>query len=115
LLLDLSDRSHNIIYIGLIIIIIIISLDVKLDRPPAIVESYTFLSIHEMDQPHFMNLIRQSPIMTSPPSDVDNYASRLEADVTAALDQLAPLKHRTRRFGQKSSARWMTEYAREKK
>jgi len=56
-----------------------------------------------------MRIINQSPIVLKPPSSVDDFLYQSENDVTSALDELAPLKCRTKPVATRSTARWLSE------
>jgi hypothetical protein len=63
-------------------------------------------------RPHaFAAHIRRSDAHTDPANDVDAFADQLERAVTSALDDLAPLKTRTKRRGKRNS-RWLSDAAR---
>ena len=93
----------------------LVTFDVNIAAPPARIQSFSFRDINKIDTKVFMSTIIQSPIWLSPPQPVDEYYCQFKSDVTAALDKLAPLKHRTKRVGTKPTASWMTDEVRELK
>ena len=101
---EVSFSDHNIV-----------SFSVNVTKSRVKVQSFTYRDIKAIDLNLFANLMRKSSIFVAPPSTVDEFANRLEADVVAALDRVAPLKKRTKRVGVKSTARWITREVRNKK
>lgn len=83
-------------------------------RQSANAKSFTFRDIKTLDIQAFRATIRRSVIFLSPPLTVDDYAAQLRSDVVTALDNLAPIKRRTRRVG-RPTARWMSDGARARK
>ena len=96
---EVSFSDHNLVVFSSYII-----------RHHAIAQSFVFRDIKKLDTQAFCNIMSRSLIITSPPSSVDDYAAQLQSDVVAALDHLAPLKHRTKRVG-RLTARWMSDDA----
>ena len=82
----------------------------KLRFPRAILQNVTFSyrNLHHIDSSTFVNLMHQSKISTNPPSCADEYADQLDADVTSALNTVAPLITKTKRPAFRSTAKWIT-------
>lgn len=78
-------------------------------------ESYTYRHIQRIDPIVFENRLRQSSIFTNPPDLVDDFVQEMEGDVLLILDELAPLKSKTKRIGARPTAKWMTPEAKDAK
>jgi len=89
----------------------LLSFDVNICAPAIKQVSYSFRNVANIDTEAFMRDIYHSALFTSPLLLVDEYFDLIKTTVTAALDKFAPLKQRTKRAGQKPTAKWMTDEA----
>ena len=71
---------------------------------------FTFRDYRSVDLDNFGVHLRTTDAYTDPADDVDTFCSQLQSAVTAVLDNLAPLKSRTKRRG-KHSSRWLSDAA----
>ena len=70
--------------------------------------TFHYRSLSNIDTYRFIDIMRSSKICTSPPCFVNDFAKQLDADVTAALDVVAPLRTRTKRVSPRQTPAWMT-------
>ena len=77
-------------------------------RPTAKTKTFTYRNLRNVDTSYFQQLIRNSRIFTNPPSEVDEYASQLDSDISAALDIVAPSITKTKRVSARPTPKWMT-------
>jgi Reverse transcriptase (RNA-dependent DNA polymerase) len=82
---------------------------INMSTPRSTVESFSFRNIKLLDTTQFMNIIRRSTVFNNPPTAIDDYVEQLKSDVVSALDQVAPLKHGTKRVAGRPTAAWISE------
>ena len=63
----------------------------------------------------FADIMWNSVIVTSAPDFVDDYVQQLDADVTYAMDVVAPTRTRTKRAASRPSAAWLSDAAKDAK
>jgi hypothetical protein len=97
---EVSFSDHNLI-----------CFPINIARPIAKVETFSFRNLKCLDINTFQNIIKNSPIWRTPPTTVDDFYQQFEHDVVAALDQLAPLKHGSKRISNHPTGRWMSTEA----
>ena len=71
---------------------------------------FTYRQIKNIDPADFESRLRQSSLFSSPAKDADSFADQIESVITATLDEVAPLKTRSRR-PPKAVTRWLSEDA----
>lgn len=83
-------------------------------RSQAPLTIYSYRDHRRLDVAAFKHLVMNSPSVLSPRDDPDDQAVLLNADLQAALDQLAPLRISKRRKS-KPQTRWLSPEARQAK
>ena len=71
---------------------------------------FTYRQIKNIDPADIESRLRQSSLFSSPSKDVDSFADQIESVITATLDEVAPLKTRSR-LPPKAVSRWLSEDA----
>ena len=89
----------------------LITFDVHFPRPYIATTTFSYRNIRSIASSPFLSILQNSLIYTNPPRGVDDYATQLDTDVLTALNTVAPLTTRTKRFSPRSSPVWMTKEA----
>ena len=83
-------------------------LNVSITRPALV--KYQYRKFQDIDINQFMSKLQTSSIWLRPKATTNEYAVQLRDDVTAVLDELAPLKHVTKRRSQHTNS-WLSKIA----